>query len=75
METKLLRLLRLAQAFGPIMQAAAADGVSSAVAWVNLLSIYCAVQFPQHATYSASMAPALSVSQALRARCVTPASG
>jgi NAD(P)-dependent dehydrogenase (short-subunit alcohol dehydrogenase family) len=67
METNCLGLLRLAQAFGPVMQSRGADGVSSAVAWVNLLSIYALSNFPQHATYSASMAAALSVSQALRA--------
>jgi NAD(P)-dependent dehydrogenase (short-subunit alcohol dehydrogenase family)/uncharacterized OB-fold protein len=67
METNCFGLMRLAQAFGPIMQARAADGVTSAVAWVNLLSIYALSNFPQHATYSASMAAALSVAQALRA--------
>ena len=67
METNCFGLLRLAQAFGPVMQSRGADGVSSAVAWVNLLSIYALSNFPQHATYSASMAAALSVSQALRA--------
>ena len=67
METNCFGLLRLAQAFGPVMQSRGADGASSAVAWVNLLSIYALSNFPQHATYSASMAAALSVSQALRA--------
>jgi NAD(P)-dependent dehydrogenase (short-subunit alcohol dehydrogenase family) len=67
METNCFGLLRLAQAFGPIMRARGADGDASAVAWVNLLSIYALSNFPQHATYSASMAAALSVAQALRA--------
>jgi NAD(P)-dependent dehydrogenase (short-subunit alcohol dehydrogenase family)/uncharacterized OB-fold protein len=67
METNCFGLMRLAQAFGPIMQARGADGETSAVAWVNLLSIYALSNFPQHATYSASMAAALSVAQALRA--------
>jgi NAD(P)-dependent dehydrogenase (short-subunit alcohol dehydrogenase family)/uncharacterized OB-fold protein len=67
METNCFGLLRLAQAFGPIMRARGADGVSSAVAWVNLLSIYALSNFPEHATYSASMAAALSMAQALRA--------
>jgi NAD(P)-dependent dehydrogenase (short-subunit alcohol dehydrogenase family) len=66
METNCFGLLRLAQAFGPVMQARGADGDASAVAWVNLLSIYALSNFPQHATYSASMAAALSVTQALR---------
>ena len=67
METNCFGLLRLAQAFGPVMQSRGSDGASSAVAWVNLLSIYALSNYPQHATYSASMAAALSVSQALRA--------
>jgi NAD(P)-dependent dehydrogenase (short-subunit alcohol dehydrogenase family)/uncharacterized OB-fold protein len=67
METNCFGLLRLAQAFGPVMRSRGADGDASAVAWVNLLSIYALSNFPQHATYSASMAAALSVSQALRA--------
>ena len=67
METNCFGLLRLAQAFGPVMRGRGADGVASAVAWVNLLSIYALSNFPQNATYSASMAAALSVAQALRA--------
>jgi NAD(P)-dependent dehydrogenase (short-subunit alcohol dehydrogenase family)/uncharacterized OB-fold protein len=67
METNCFGLMRLAQAFGPIMQARAADGDYGAVAWVNLLSIYALSSYPQQATYSASMAAALSVAQALRA--------
>ena len=45
METNCFGLLRLAQAFGPVMRARGADGVSSAVAWVNLLSIYALSNF------------------------------
>jgi NAD(P)-dependent dehydrogenase (short-subunit alcohol dehydrogenase family)/uncharacterized OB-fold protein len=71
METNCFGLLRLAQAFGPVMRARGADGVTSAAAWVNLLSIYALSNFPQHATYSASMAAALSVAQALRAEMRT----
>jgi NAD(P)-dependent dehydrogenase (short-subunit alcohol dehydrogenase family) len=67
METNCFGLMRLAQAFGPVMQSRGADGETSAVAWVNLLSIYALSNFPPHATYSASMAAALSVAQALRA--------
>ena len=66
METNCFGLLRLAQAFGPVMRARGADGQSSAAAWVNLLSIYALSNFPEHATYSASMAAAHSVAQALR---------
>ncbi len=67
MEVNYTGLLRLAQEFGPVMRARGADGQSSAVAWVNLLSIYALSNFPPHGTYSASKAAALSLSQALRA--------
>ena len=62
-----LGLLRLAQEFGPVMRSRGADGQSSAVAWVNLLSIFAIANFPAHGTYSASMAAAYSLSQCLRA--------
>ena len=45
----------------------AADGVTHASAWVNLLSIYALSNFPPHGTYSASKAAAYSLSQCLRA--------
>lgn len=67
MEVNYVGLLRLAQAFAPVMRARGADGPSSAVAWVNLLSIYALSNFPPHGTYSASKAAALSLSQNLRA--------
>jgi NAD(P)-dependent dehydrogenase (short-subunit alcohol dehydrogenase family) len=67
MEVNYLGLLRLAQSFGPVMRARGADGTTSAVAWVNLLSIYALANFPAHATYAASKAAAWSLSQALRA--------
>jgi NAD(P)-dependent dehydrogenase (short-subunit alcohol dehydrogenase family)/uncharacterized OB-fold protein len=60
-------LLRLAQEFAPAMRARGADGQSSAVAWVNLLSIFALSNFPPHGTYSASKAAALSLAQCLRA--------
>ncbi len=59
-------LLRLAQEFGPVMRSRGADGQSSAVAWVNLLSIFALANFPAHGTYSASKAAAHSLSQCLR---------
>jgi len=67
MDVNYFGLLRLAQELGPVMKARGADGQSSAVAWVNLLSIYALSNFPPHGTYSASKAAALSLSQALRA--------
>jgi NAD(P)-dependent dehydrogenase (short-subunit alcohol dehydrogenase family)/uncharacterized OB-fold protein len=67
MDVNYFGLLRLAQAFGPVLKARAADGQSSAVAWVNLLSIFALSNFPTHATFSASKAAALSLAQCLRA--------
>ena len=67
MDVNYLGLLRLAQEFGPVMRARGADGQSSAVAWVNLLSIFALSNFPAHGTYSASKAAALSLAQCLRA--------
>ncbi len=67
MEVNYFGLLRLAQAFGPVMKARGADGQASAVAWVNLLSIYALSNFPAHGTYAASKAAEYSLSQALRA--------
>jgi NAD(P)-dependent dehydrogenase (short-subunit alcohol dehydrogenase family)/uncharacterized OB-fold protein len=67
MDVNYLGLLRLAQEFGPVMRSRGADGQSSAVAWVNLLSIYALANFPPHGTFSASKAAALSLAQCLRA--------
>ncbi len=68
MDVNYFGLLRLAQVFGPAMQQRGADGQSSAVAWVNLLSIYALSNFPPHGTFSASKAAAYSLSQCLRAQ-------
>jgi NAD(P)-dependent dehydrogenase (short-subunit alcohol dehydrogenase family) len=67
MDINYFGLLRLAQEFGPALKGRGADGQSSAVAWVNLLSIYALSNFPPHGTYSASKAAALSLAQCLRA--------
>ena len=67
MDINYFGLLRLAQEFGPGMRARGADGQSSAVAWVNLLSIYALANFPPHGTFSASKAAAHSLAQCLRA--------
>jgi len=61
MDAHYFGLLRLSQALGPQMRARAA------VAWVNVLSIYALVSFPQLGTFSASMAAAHSLSLSLRA--------
>ena len=67
MEVNYLGLMRLAQAFGPGMCARTADGVNSAVAWVNILSAHALVSLPELGGFSASQAAALSLSQSLRA--------
>ena len=67
MDINYFGLLRLAQEFGPALKGRAADGVTGAIAWVNLLSIYALANFPPHGTYSASKAAALSLAQCLRA--------
>ncbi len=67
MDVNYFGLLRLAQDFGPAMRSRGADGAASAVAWVNLLSIYALANFPPHGTFSASKAAAYSLAQCLRA--------
>ena len=67
MDINYFGLLRLAQEFGPGMRARGGDGQSSAVGWVNLLSIYALANFPAHGTFSASKAAAHSLAQCLRA--------
>jgi NAD(P)-dependent dehydrogenase (short-subunit alcohol dehydrogenase family) len=67
MDVNYFGLLRLAQAFGPVMRARGADGGANAVAWLNVLSIYALNNFPPHGTYSASKAAAYSLAQCLRA--------
>jgi len=67
MDVNYFGFLRLAQEFGPAMRARGADGKASAVAWVNLLSIYAHANFPPHGTFSASKAAAHSLAQCLRA--------
>src|SRR5262245_4284573 len=67
MDVNYFGLLRLAQEFGPVMRARAADCQSSAVAWVNLLSVFALSNFPPHGTFSASKAAAFSLAQCLRA--------
>ncbi len=67
MDVNYFGLLRLGQEFGPALRGRAADGQSSAVAWVNLLSVYALANFPPHGTFSASKAAAHSLAQCLRA--------
>ena len=67
MDINYFGLLRLAQEFGPAMQFRGADGQNSAVAWVNILSVFALSNFPAHGTYSASKAAAHSLTQCMRA--------
>ena len=49
------------------MRSRGADGLASAVAWVDVLSIYALANYPPHGTFSASKAAAHSLAQCLRA--------
>lgn len=66
MDVNYFGLMRLAQAFGPGMCSRTADGVNSAVAWVNILSAYALVNSADYGCFSASNAAAFSLSQNLR---------
>ena len=67
MDVRYFGLMRLAQAFGPAMRGRGADGVNSAAAFVNLLSVHALVNWPQYGSYSAAEAASLSAAQCLRA--------
>lgn len=67
LEAGYLGLVRLAQAFGPTMRFRGADGTNSACAWVNVLSVFAQVNWPQFGAHSASQAAMLSAAQSLRA--------
>jgi NAD(P)-dependent dehydrogenase (short-subunit alcohol dehydrogenase family)/uncharacterized OB-fold protein len=62
-----LGFVHLAQAFGPAMRMRGSDGVNSAAAWVNVLSVYALANWPAFGAYSASQAACLSLSHCLRA--------
>jgi len=62
-----LGFVHLAQGFGPAMRMRGADGVNSAAAWVNILSVYALANWPAFGAYSASQAACLSLSHCLRA--------
>ncbi len=67
LEVNYFGLMRLAQAFGPAMCSRTADGINSAVAWVNILSVHALSNSPDYGCFSASCAAAHSLSQCLRA--------
>jgi len=60
-------MMRLAQAFGPALRFRGADGVNSATAFVNLLSVHALMNWPAYGASSAAEAACLSASQCLRA--------
>ena len=67
MQAMPLGLMRLAQAFGPVLMTRAEDGVRNAVAWVNVLPVEALTPRPGYAAHSAAAAAALSLSRSLRA--------
>ena len=67
MDVRYFGLMRLAQAFGPGMRFRGADGVNSATAIVNLLSVYALMNWPAYGAHSAAEAACLSATQSLRA--------
>jgi NAD(P)-dependent dehydrogenase (short-subunit alcohol dehydrogenase family)/uncharacterized OB-fold protein len=66
-DVRYLGLLRLAQAFGPILRSRGADGINSAAAFVNLLSVHALMNWPAYGSYSATEAACLSAAQCMRA--------
>jgi NAD(P)-dependent dehydrogenase (short-subunit alcohol dehydrogenase family)/uncharacterized OB-fold protein len=66
-DVRYLGLLRLAQSFGPILRFRGADGVNSAAAFVNLLSVHALMNWPAYGSYSATEAACLSAAQCMRA--------
>jgi NAD(P)-dependent dehydrogenase (short-subunit alcohol dehydrogenase family)/uncharacterized OB-fold protein len=67
MDVRYFGLMRLAQAFGPVMRFRGADGVNSATAIVSLLSVYALMNWPPYGAHSAAEAACLSATQSLRA--------
>ncbi|HEY5210313.1 MAG TPA: SDR family NAD(P)-dependent oxidoreductase [Stellaceae bacterium] len=66
-ELRYFGLMRLAQTFGAALRARGADGINSAVAFVNLLSVYALVNWSAYGAFSATEAACLSAAQSLRA--------
>src|SRR4029079_12837702 len=66
MDIRYMGLLRLAQAFGPVLRFRGADGVNSAGAFVNLISVHALMNWPAYGSYSAAEAACLSAAQCMR---------
>jgi NAD(P)-dependent dehydrogenase (short-subunit alcohol dehydrogenase family)/uncharacterized OB-fold protein len=65
-DLRYLGLVRLAQAFGPILRARGSDGTNAAAAFVNLLSVHALMNWPAYGSYSAAEAACLSAAQCMR---------
>lgn len=65
-EVNVFGLQRLAQYFGPIMIGRGADGINSAAAFVDILSVYALSNWRQYGAHSASAAARHSLLQCLR---------
>jgi NAD(P)-dependent dehydrogenase (short-subunit alcohol dehydrogenase family)/uncharacterized OB-fold protein len=65
-EVNVFGLQRLAQYFGPIMIGRGADGINSAAAFVDILSVYAFCNWRQYGAHSASAAARHSLLQCLR---------
>ncbi len=65
-EVNVFGLQRLAQYFGPIMINRGADGINSAAAFVDVLSVYALSNWRQYGAHSASAAARHSLLQCLR---------
>jgi len=67
MDIRYFGMMRLAQAFGPTLCFRGADGVNSAAAFVNLLSVHSLMNWPAYGANSAVEAACLSAAQCMRA--------
>ena len=66
MDIRYFGMMRVAQAFGPALRFRGADGVNSAAAFVNLLSVHALMNWPAYGANSAVEAACLSAAQCMR---------
>jgi NAD(P)-dependent dehydrogenase (short-subunit alcohol dehydrogenase family)/uncharacterized OB-fold protein len=67
MDVRYFGMMRLAQAFGPVLRFRGADGANSAAAFVNLISVHALMNWPAYGANSAVEAACLSAAQCMRA--------
>jgi short-subunit dehydrogenase len=67
LELRCLGLMRLAQAFGPVLKMRGAERGRSACAFVNLLAVHALMAWPEYGASAAAEAASLSMSQSMRA--------